>query len=288
LISAGSIHLLGSGLDSSLQRDSQFGDVYLNFQGGLALFGSGTQTSYGAPSPPLITGIAVFNSTASINAFNGKLGVTLSGSGGNLGGQAGGGDASVAWHDGLTLFWNGKGPAPILPSYLNIGTVLDAQLSTSIDGITGISSIIYSDASISVSFNQNSLSWSVDKNAVFNPTGKDLTLTPNLNFTETLDQGGHTSLTWGVSASVSTTIGTGSVNAGDTFKMVSITLPDGSTPESEGWAVVFDSGIPSPNLSSAVPEPSSLTVVCIGVVGGLVYAWRRRKQTARGLPRTSQ
>lgn len=50
----------------------------------------------------------------------------------------------------------------------------------------------------------------------------------------------------------------------NTAALTGIFLPDGSTPESIGATLVFDSGIGSPNLAS-VPEPTSLALFGMGV-----------------------
>ena len=72
-----------------------------------------------------------------------------------------------------------------------------------------------------------------------------------------------------------------SFGAEDPTQFLSITLPDKGnvTPESLGVSVTFDSGIDSPNLT-AVPEPASLTLLCVGIAGLVGYRWRRRKLPA--------
>lgn len=58
---------------------------------------------------------------------------------------------------------------------------------------------------------------------------------------------------WSVllNASVSGQIASCFADAGNTLRFDSITLPDGSTPESHGYNLVFDSGVLSPNLRPA-------------------------------------
>lgn len=60
-----------------------------------------------------------------------------------------------------------------------------------------------------------------------------------------------------------------------TFK--SILFPDGTTPESQGMALVFDSGIASPNLRG-VPEPRGMALALATISGGV---WHRRRRTVR-------
>jgi hypothetical protein len=60
-----------------------------------------------------------------------------------------------------------------------------------------------------------------------------------------------------------------------TATLTGVFLPDGTTPESHGGHVSFDSGMTSPNLSS-VPEPSIRVLLGIGI-GVIGIAGRRRR-----------
>lgn len=51
-----------------------------------------------------------------------------------------------------------------------------------------------------------------------------------------------------------------------TFALTSILLPNGNTPESEGWTLSFDDGAISPN----VPEPSTLVLLVVGATSYVV------------------
>jgi hypothetical protein len=62
-----------------------------------------------------------------------------------------------------------------------------------------------------------------------------------------------------------------------TFSFTAVTLPDGRTPESEGFTVQFESGIASPN-AVAVPEPSSLTLFGVATATFAGYFGRRRRK----------
>lgn len=70
-----------------------------------------------------------------------------------------------------------------------------------------------------------------------------------------------------------------SADASHTFRFDSITFPDGSTPESQGYALEFESGHISPNLRS-VPEPSSAFIAGLAAVGVLGSCLRRMRSAA--------
>lgn len=67
-----------------------------------------------------------------------------------------------------------------------------------------------------------------------------------------------------------TSYGIVKVKAGHTLGLEAILMPDGTTPESNGFELVFDSGMQSPNL---VPEPSTLAMITFGL---LAFVIRRR------------
>jgi hypothetical protein len=60
--------------------------------------------------------------------------------------------------------------------------------------------------------------------------------------------------------------------------LVAITYADGSTPESHGYQIVELTGFPSPNLPTAVPEPSSLQLAGFGltILALISFAHRAR------------
>ena len=72
--------------------------------------------------------------------------------------------------------------------------------------------------------------------------------------------------------------GIADINSDHSLDLISLTYADGTTPESQGFAVTSASGIPSPNVAS-VPEPSSIVPFAIGLVGLAAHTCRglRRK-----------
>lgn len=53
----------------------------------------------------------------------------------------------------------------------------------------------------------------------------------------------------------------------DTAILTGVFLADGTTPESNGMTLVFDSGVPSPNI--VVPEAQSITLLGLGLIGAI-------------------
>ncbi len=120
-----------------------------------------------------------------------------------------------------------------------------------------------------------------DSNGVFgvNVSGKIGTISLGSEFQATLDSQLSGSYYLGLEAYWQLYSGTHSADLDHTLQITSITLPDGTTPEQDGYKIVFDSGRLSPNISpNAVPEPSTLTLFVVGLAGMLGYGWSRRKR----------
>jgi len=74
--------------------------------------------------------------------------------------------------------------------------------------------------------------------------------------------------------------GSATFSFGDTIEPVAFLFPDGTTPESNGWELVFDSGATSPNVEALnTPEPSTLA---LWTIGGLAIAATRRRRGGLG------
>ncbi|WP_145356858.1 PEP-CTERM sorting domain-containing protein [Alienimonas californiensis] len=79
--------------------------------------------------------------------------------------------------------------------------------------------------------------------------------------------------------------GVASSDASHTAHFTSLTFADGSTPESLGYAVSFESGMASPNAlpseAAAAPEPGSVTLMSVSGLGLAFGAWRRKRKLGR-------
>lgn len=57
-----------------------------------------------------------------------------------------------------------------------------------------------------------------------------------------------------------------------TLEVTALLLPNGQTPESQGWRISFNDGAASPNGAVAIPEPSSLAM--LGIATASLAGWR--------------
>jgi hypothetical protein len=73
--------------------------------------------------------------------------------------------------------------------------------------------------------------------------------------------------------------GIADIDSNHSMDLISLTYANGTTPESQGFTVVTASRIPSPNVTS-VPEPSSIVLLALGIVGLAIQTCRRLRRRA--------
>jgi hypothetical protein len=78
-----------------------------------------------------------------------------------------------------------------------------------------------------------------------------------------------------LTALAGSSVGYAEADASHTVRLISITNPDGSTPESHGFSLTFDSGTLSPNLASVPEAASLLTWIMLGAAAVTRLARRR-------------
>ena len=260
-------HLLATGLDSSFNFSADSSPITFSESACFAVSGSESVTSYGSPGYLVGGFIGQYVSSVSYAASEGNLSLKLTSfaQGGYPYTPTAGGDASVTWNDRLRLVWEGAGLPPLLP---NNKLKLNYQFSGSVDvdmfGASGVSSWIFSSASASASIFGQGPSFFVSKNAVWNPTSDPQIIHTGFGAEAILGPDLSLSFAPVLQVSVSTSYGIGKADAGNTLRFQSITFSDGTTPESLGYRIVFDSGITSPNLR-AVPEPSTAMLLTLGI-----------------------
>jgi hypothetical protein len=169
------------------------------------------------------------------------------------------GEGAVSWFDSFQLV--ARTPdAKVLPSTVLFGQAqLDGSLSDS--QIAGFNS---NSVKLSANFASQSY-YNFDVPLV----NSHLELRPVLSAVLNMDGSHRGYLSYGFGIDVSTKFGIDMISFGRTMKLTSLTFPDGSTPESLGYDIVFDSGMQSPNIE-LVPEPHALSLWTIGIAAALV------------------
>ncbi len=267
----GSVYLYGSGLNANLESDSAFSYKEFTYDTTTyRLLEPNTFTSYF----PVSNGnggydAASITSSAAIKNEYGNLGLsyTITMSAPDPYSTIPDGDARIIREDEIYLRWTKGGTAPILPSHeLDATWNLDGKLGFNADsGAFGGSSSVYAGLS------SNYLTYTFDRDNLLNLNGQTTTVSvaPSVRFN--IDANGHSSFDPMLGLRITPGLGMTSQKADleHTMSLKSITFPDGTTPESHGWAVEFSSGASSPNISS-VPEPSSMLLCSIGAT---VMTW---------------
>jgi hypothetical protein len=237
-----------------------------------------------------------------INPSNGDIGASVAASatggyrGSNSGAPAGEATAITRWYD--TVYLNGQ---TTLPGYLNFEFSLDGYIdATFVDDGVGSSNDEVIFASLSVlggpSINSSDACfyvlntpnpWSIypyqpslcppertstvvgDIPPLGNPP-----LTINHYYPLTNQFEGAYDFNYQLYALASATSGYSISDFVSTLDLKAIYLPDGSTPESQGWDLVFASGIRSPNISAPPPVGAPSPIPLVGL--GACFAWSRK------------
>jgi len=251
--------------------------------------------SYGDPRHPnsLVDSYAV----TSINRFNGNIGagVTASATGGYLFGASSGAPNGAAtaitrWSDTAYL----KGSSA-LPDYLSFEFVLDGTINAAyVDDSVGSSNdeVIYASLSVLADPSVNSSDaclltlntpnpWSIyPYQPSLCPPERTTTgvggvrVIINHSYSLTDRPTGAYDFSYALDAFASATSGNSISDFISTLGLKAVYLPDGSTPESQGWNLEFVSGIRSPNLSAQPPVGTPLPIPILGLGAG--YAWSRK------------
>ena len=103
---------------------------------------------------------------------------------------------------------------------------------------------------------------------------------PTASFSVRVDNSGFGDNSASISIGLRTAGGESKLLAPNTIKPSAILMPDGTTPESHGWEIVFDSGLQSPNLVS-VPEPTSFSLslwALFAAIGTIVRCKQRLRR----------
>jgi hypothetical protein len=287
----------GRFIDSS--PDPAFGDLKVNLTGtvgGVLPNQSFTRDSYDwrlyLTDPVGILGEVKITSTATVHAADGTLGLSV---GNTTLLTANPADAqarfpelslfntakstvSVNWSDEATLSYTKSGALPpdvrdLLGHGLVYGYLLEGSAQVQADPGFAAKSSLSVTAGLTLHSSQSPL-FSRD----FLDAGI-YSLTPTLSATIPVDslgggRFGTPEYSFGLQVNVDNT---GFGDFDHTMSLNSVTFIDGTTPEERGFDLEFASGMASPNITAAVPEPSSLIAGGIGALMVAGYSWRRRK-----------
>jgi hypothetical protein len=286
-IASASIEMFGTGRDVNLMPSNDsfpFYRQYFNEEG--YINESATVVSYGH-----VGALAQFVSSGSIYVNSGTLGIFVSGTagGGWVDSPRAGGTVTARWSDTVTLLAGPIAPGSFQFNALYFHVVLHNVLGAST--FSGPQSYVSTATTLGRVQASGAVANYAQHDVVaaagrFLVDGKlhafsmdALEFTDFLNFVVPLDSTRSGRFSYDLLATATSTIGHSFVNASHTMSIQSITLADGSTPESHGFSLIFDSGMQSPNIGVAnvsVPEPSTMLAwTAIGLCTLIGHAARR-------------
>lgn len=205
-----------------------------------------------------------------------------------IGPNNGGAFLTLDWSDEISLEWNKDIPEPTLPSNsLNFTFGLSGTLYANIkDSEFKGGDVATTSAKFGFSAGPFGSKTLLDETWTFNYFSKPFVgiydeINENVTYTLELpnSESSISSILYSYQLSLYSGASSDATSSTDFFNTVtldSITFADGSTPESYGWDIVFESGITSPNVTQSVPEP--LTI--LGTATALGFgAFFKRKNT---------
>jgi hypothetical protein len=200
--------------------------------------------------------------------------------------------ADSSWFESATLSGNGKPPQPFLTLKLAISGILDQSIRLVDESLSQLTIKVNTPGGnfaegvteLTPTGSRNQFTTQGLTNVVTSPSGQN---GEGVSFSAVFaakvprqaDGSYLSEVEW--IALANTDGGFANADGRDPVSLLAVTLPDGNTPESEGYKLTFATGIPSPNIPLITsPEPSGLTLLGIGIVGLLVSVWRRGKEAA--------
>lgn len=264
----------GTGLNSSLESDTSL----LSSKVALTAATEGTfgknLTSYGAglsTDPETGVGSTVMINSGLVGGVLGKLYTNLSASSTSAGafGPVSYAGAQLSWFDTVTTI-SPTEPIP-LPGYLTFNFRLSGALNASVLEAP-FSTNLYSAARVFGELGNDSFSFEVEVEKLFpsqlGPFETNTSISTILSVNFPVNQlNGTSSLEWSIGARAEARGGSATARFGNSLDLISILLPNGNTPEAEGFTLLFDSGMPSPNASSVVPLPPTFWLFTSGLLG---------------------
>lgn len=218
-------------------------------------------------------GNVLFEASAEWHTKNGSLGVFAQSEAraGWLHSPAAKSSVTTSWNDRFTLV----GDVSLLPEKVKINYLITADMTaTTLDKTANFRANGRTVSAFgTLSGSVNGVSYSVGVGVPQDENFDSKSVSYLFSVDAILGPGGSSDFFKSFTANTDVSYGIVTINAGNTMGLQSITFPDGSLPEDHGFELVFDSGMPSPNI---VPEPTGLILSAIAGLLSNRFRWRRK------------